>query len=201
MHTLSLILLSLHLPALSTTVVAFQSILWYVVIQRTAYLTSPVLTALLCSVILIFSGLPISLILTSHCAQGVWYTTLLFICFCGPFTLVSRLLKVLLCWNKGCTPSFLQMFPSLSEVPLTYSNTHKVILPGSTSCCVFSCSLLGFITPVMTPLGYLFLRKAILRCSSSASKSSLSQILVALLLKHWITPRFTLSWWIDEKWM
>ena len=100
MCTLSLILLSLHLLALSTTPAAFQSILWFVFIQWTAFtfLTSPVLPALLCSVILVFNGLPVSPTYTSsHCAQGIWYTTPLSTCFCGPFTLVSRLLNVLLC--------------------------------------------------------------------------------------------------------
>ena len=51
-------------------------------------------------------------------------------CFCGPFTLVSRPLSVVFCWNTGCTPAFLQMSAILSEVPFTYGSMHKVFLLG-----------------------------------------------------------------------
>ena len=49
-------------------------------------------------------------------------------CFCGPFTLVSRPLSVVYCWNTGCTPAPLQMSAILSKVPFTYGSMHKVDL-------------------------------------------------------------------------
>ena len=62
MYSLSLIFLSFHLFDLSTTCAARQSMLWLVFIQwvALAFCTSPVATALLCSQILVFKGLPVS---------------------------------------------------------------------------------------------------------------------------------------------
>ena len=56
MYTLSLIFLSFHLFDLSTTCAAPQSMLWFVFIQwvALAFRTSPVATALLCSLILVW---------------------------------------------------------------------------------------------------------------------------------------------------
>ena len=56
MYTLSLVFLSFHLFDLSTTCAAPQSMLWFVLIQwvALAFRTSPVATALLCSLILVF---------------------------------------------------------------------------------------------------------------------------------------------------
>ena len=69
MYTLSLIFLSFHLFDLSTTCVAPQSMLWFVLIQwvALAFRTSPVATALLCSLILVFRGLPVSPMYRPHC--------------------------------------------------------------------------------------------------------------------------------------
>ena len=62
MYTLSLIFLSLHLFDLSATCAAPQSMLWFVFVQwvALAFCTSPVATALLCSQIQVFKGLPVS---------------------------------------------------------------------------------------------------------------------------------------------
>ena len=62
MYRLSLIFLSFYLFDLSTTCAAPQSMLWFVFIQwvALAFRTSPVATALLCSLILVFKGLPVS---------------------------------------------------------------------------------------------------------------------------------------------
>ena len=73
------------------------------------------------------------------------------------------------------------------EVPLTYGIMHKVFLLGldaSVNVCCTSCLVLSFIALVMNPSGYPFLWKVTLRRSSSASRSSVSQILVALNFKH-----------------
>ena len=191
MCTLSLILLSLHLLALSTTPAAFQSILWFVFMQWTAFafLTAPVLTALLCSVILVFNGLSVSPTYTSsHCAQGIWYTTPLFTCFCGPFTLVSRLLNVLLCWNTGCTPTFLQIFPSLSEVPFTYGSTHKVFLTVSSPRCVSSCSSLT--KPVMGET--LYWLTSVSCCARSSKEGSSCYQLSMPIIFH---ETYAYIWW------
>ena len=73
MYTLSLIFLSFHLFDLSTTCVAPQSMLWFVLIQwvALAFRTSPVATALLCSLILVFKGLHQreTFVRTPHCVN------------------------------------------------------------------------------------------------------------------------------------
>ena len=85
-----------------------------------AFFTSPVFTALFCTVILTFNGLPVS-----PCAHlltllgRIRYIMPLFTCLCGSFTLISNSLMLLLCWNTGCSPYSLHMLPNLPDVPVT----------------------------------------------------------------------------------
>ena len=102
MYTLSMVFHSLHLLDLSTMCAASPSMFWLVFIQWAALAFCNHLWPLL----FVFSDsglqsllLSLMYVRVSHCAQRIWYTTPLSMCFCGPFTLVNRPLSVDFCWN------------------------------------------------------------------------------------------------------
>ncbi len=88
--------------------------LWLVFIQcvALAFCTITVATALLCPLILVCLFHQHRPHYTVH--KGIWYTTPLSMCFCGPFTLVSRHLShnffLFLCFSANVSASFTELY-------------------------------------------------------------------------------------------
>ena len=82
-----------------------------------------------CFFLSIDPGLPVSHRHRHHYTvhKGIWYTTPLSMCFCGPFTIVSRNLSDALCHKFFSVSVFsANVSASFSELPFTCNSIHKV---------------------------------------------------------------------------